>query len=149
MRDPLSHLPGYVLRRAANVAIRDFARRLATIGIRPIECTILMQLKHQPSMTASQLGKLLDIERTNMTPLLSRLEEAGLIQRTPIDRKSVGISLTTHGSARACEVEHISAEYEDELLLRVPEALRDHVVPVLNALWLGEICKTNEVELSC
>lgn len=149
MRDPLSHLPGYVLRRAANVAIRDFARRLATIGIRPIECTILMQLQHQPSMTASQLGKLLDIERTNMTPLLSRLEEAGLIQRTPIDRKSVGISLTTHGSARACEAEHISAEYEDELLSRVPEALRDHVVPVLNALWLGENCKTNEVELSC
>lgn len=149
MRDPLSHLPGYVLRRAANVAIRDFARRLAPVGIRPIECTILLQLRQQPAMTASQIGKLLDIERTNMAPLLSRLEEAGFIQRTPIDRKSVGISLTPLGSARASQIEHISAEYEDDLLSRVPDALRDHVLPVLNALWLGQTCHTNEVEQSC
>ncbi len=84
-----------------------------------------------------------------MAPLLSRLEEAGLIQRTPIDRKSVGISLTTLGSARALQIEHISTEYEDDLLSRVPEALRDHMLPVLKTLWLGKSCKTNEVELSC
>jgi len=149
MRDPLSNLPGYVLMRAANAAIRDFAHRLAELGIRPVECAILMLLKRRPAMTASQMGKLLDVERANMAPLVSRLEESCLIQRTPIDRKSVGVSLTTLGSARVSEIEHISAQYEDELLSRVPEALRDHVLPLLNALWLGETCHTDEVELSC
>ena len=48
-------------------------------------------------MTSSEIGKVLDIQRANMVPLLARLEAAGLIAREPIDRKSQAILLTARG----------------------------------------------------
>jgi DNA-binding MarR family transcriptional regulator len=86
-------------------------------------------------MTSVQIGKVLDIQRANMVPLLSRLEQAALIERVPIDRKSQAIVLTTAGLQRLGEASAIIATFEAELLLRIPVAHREHLLPALNALW--------------
>lgn len=70
-----------------------------------------------------------------MVPLLNRLDAAGLIERRPLDRKSVAIVLSAAGEAKLHEVRKITATFEDELLQRVPAEHRDHLVPALNALW--------------
>jgi DNA-binding MarR family transcriptional regulator len=85
-------------------------------------------------LTSSDIGKLLDIQRANMVPLLNRLESAGLIQREPIDRKSQAIVLTAQGEARLDAVRDVTGRFEGDLMLRIPEQHRDHFMPALHAL---------------
>ena len=90
--DPLSGLPGYALRRAANAMMAELGERLAGEGLRISDATVLMLAGDGARPTASHIGKTLDIKRANMVPLLDRLEAAGLIAREPIDCKSLSIT---------------------------------------------------------
>ncbi len=130
----LLELPGFALRRAANVMMADLAPRLARIELRISDATVLQLIGDRTDITSSEIGKLLEIQRANMVPLLGRLESAGLISRQPIDRKSQAIVLTELGRARLEQVEAISAQFEHDLLARIPESHRAHFLPALLAL---------------
>jgi DNA-binding MarR family transcriptional regulator len=133
MRDPLPKLPGYALRRAANATAAELSARLAVTGLRQSDVSVLMLVDANPGVTASAIGRQLDIQRANMVPLLKRLE--GLIDRVPIDGKSQGLELTDAGRARLGEARKVVEAFEAELLARVPAAHRDHLLPALEALW--------------
>jgi DNA-binding MarR family transcriptional regulator len=135
MTDPLANFPGYSLRRAANAAMAELGARLARHDMRQVDASVLILIGQEPGITASAIGRILDIQRANMVPLLKRLDDAGLIARTPIDGKSQGLKLTGEGESRLTEVMREIERFESELLLRVPEAHRDHLLPALNALW--------------
>jgi len=132
--DPLAGLPGYTLRRAANAMMDELGARLATIDLRVSDASVLLLVGARPNMTSSEIGKMLDIQRANMVPLLARLETAGLIARQPIDRKSQAILLTAHGEARLGEVKAITDRFEADLMARIPEVHRAHFLPALQAL---------------
>jgi len=132
--NPLTDLPGYVLRRAATLMMAELAERLAPLALRISDASVLLLVAGRADMTSSDLGKLLDIQRANMVPLLARLDSAGLIARVPIDRKSQAIVLTPAGEATLAQVRSITASFEADLLARIPAAHRDHLVPALKAL---------------
>jgi DNA-binding MarR family transcriptional regulator len=133
MRDPLPKLPGYALRRAANATAAELSARLAVTGLRQSDVSVLMLVDANPGVTASAIGRQLDIQRANMVPLLKRLE--GLIDRVPIDGKSQGLELTDAGRARLGEARRVVETFEAELLARVPVEHRAHLLPALEALW--------------
>ena len=133
--DPLARLPGYVLRRAANAMMAELSDRLARIDMRLTDASVLMLVGERHDVTASGIGRILDIQRANMVPLLNRIESAGLIERVPIDRKSLAIVLTPKGREVLKQVEAITGRFEKDLLARVPEAHRPHLLPALSALW--------------
>ena len=133
MRDPLPNFPGYALRRAANATGAELAQRLGEIGLRQSEVSVLLLIDANPGVTASAIGRQLGIERANMVPLLKRLE--GLIDRAPIDGKSQGLALAEDGRARLGEARKVVEAFEAELLARVPEDHRAHLLPALEALW--------------
>jgi DNA-binding MarR family transcriptional regulator len=133
--DPLSQLPGYALRRAANAMMGELADRLAPLGLRVTEASVLLLAGARANATSSEIGRILDIQRANMVPLLNRLERAGLVERVPIDRKSSAIVLTVAGRKKLREVDAVTAAFEADLLARVPAEHRDHLVPALDALW--------------
>jgi DNA-binding MarR family transcriptional regulator len=133
MRDPLPNFPGYALRRAANATGAELAQRLGEIGLRQSEVSVLLLIDANPGVTASAIGRQLGIERANMVPLLKRLE--GLIDRAPIDGKSQGLALAEDGRARLSEARKVVEAFEAELLARVPEEHRAHLLPALEALW--------------
>ncbi len=135
MRDPLPDLPGYALRRAANATAAELSARLATLELRQAEASVLMLVDANPATTASALGRALDIQRANMVPLLKRLEDAGLIVRTPIDGKSQGLELTPAGRDRMQAAREVIDSFEREMLGRIPAEHRAHLLPALNALW--------------
>lgn len=135
MRDPLARFPGYSLRRAATAASAELSSRLATIGLRQAEVSVLLLIDANPAVTASAVGRKLDIQRANMVPLLKRLESAGMVERHAIDGKSQGLALTQDGKQRCKEALAIIETFEAELAARVPEAHREHLLPALNALW--------------
>ena len=135
MTDPLARYPGYALRRAATAAGARLNERLADLDLRQSSVSVLLLLDATPGVTASALGRKLDIQRANMVPLLKRMEQAGLIERRAIDGKSQGLVLTTQGR-RTCKAARAVIEtFEAELIARVPEPHRDHLLPALNALW--------------
>jgi DNA-binding MarR family transcriptional regulator len=132
--DPLSHLPGYLLRRAANTMMAELAGRLSSLDMRISDATVLLLVAQRKDMTSSEIGKALDIQRANMVPLLNRLESAGMITREPIDRKSQAIVLTPAGLKRLEEVHKLTEQFEQDLMERVPQSHRAHFIPALRAL---------------
>ena len=135
MRDPLPSLPGYALRRAANATAAELAGRLAPLGLRQSDVSVLILIAENTGVTASQIGRALDIQRANMVPLLKRIEEAGLIERVPIDGKSRGLVLSAHGKERLRDARAVVDRFESELIARVPPEHRPHLLPALEALW--------------
>ena len=135
MRDPLPSFPGYALRRAANATAAELSARLAELGLRQSDVSVLILIAENPGVTASAIGRALDIQRANMVPLLNRLEDALLIERAPIDRKSLGLDLTEPGRELLARARQVVESFEAELLARVPPEHRPHLLPALEALW--------------
>ena len=133
MRDPLPNFPGYALRRAANATAAELSARLGEVGLRQSDVSVLMLVEANPGVTASAVGRQLDIQRANMVPVLKRLE--GLIDRVPIDGKSQGLELTRTGREKLAEARKVVEAFEAELIGRVPEEHRPHLLPALEALW--------------
>jgi len=135
MRDPLTAYPGYALRRAANAAGVELASRLAVLGMRQSDASVLMLIGANSGATSSALGRQLDIQRANMVPLLKRLEDAGWIKRAPLDGKSRGLHLTPAGEQALARAQGVIETFEREMLERVPHEHRGHLLPALDALW--------------
>ena len=135
MRDPLPQFPGYALRRAANATAAELSARLAALDLRQSDASALILIEANPGVTASAIGRALDIQRANMVPLLNKLETAGLIDRVAIDKKSRGLELTALGRKRVAEARKAIDAFENELLERVPLQHRPHLLPALEALW--------------
>ncbi len=135
MRDTLHHLPGYSLRRAASATAAELHNRLEPLGLRQVTVSLLFLVEANPDITASALGRQLEIQRANMVPLLKKMEEADLIKRRPIDGKSQGLILTENGQSVSLQAHKIVDDFESELLQRIPEPHREHLLPALNALW--------------
>ena len=134
MIDPLTNYPGYLLRRASALAMANLARRLKKLSLSPTEATILNVIDANPNANQSDIGRLLDIARANMAPLVSRLAGRNLIERQPVDKRSHGLVLTRSGRTLMAKTKRIFAEHETALLSRIPEAQREAFFSGVRAL---------------
>lgn len=132
--ESLSDLPGFALRRAANVMMAELADRLAILDLRISDAAVMLLIDDRVDLTSTDIGKAIDIKRANMVPIITRLENAGLIRREPIDRKSQAIILTQAGKARLTDLRSLVDAFETDLMERIPEEHRDHFQPALQAL---------------
>jgi len=135
MKDPLTHLPGYVLKRASTAALAELNRQLAPLHLRHADVAFLILLATTPGITQSAAGRLLDIQRANMVPLVGRLQRRGLVSRQRVDGRSQGLMLTAVGRSTLIRARRVVEASEAALLDRVPARLRPMVLPVLMALW--------------
>ena len=133
--DPLLSLTGYVLRRASLASQAKLGQRLAPLELRPYEATLLLLVEASPGVTQSEAGRLLDIQRANMVPVVARLAARGLIQRKPVDGRSQGLWVTRSGQSLMQKVQRIVATDEAALMRRVPKEMQPMVLPILMALW--------------
>ncbi|WDF72201.1 MarR family winged helix-turn-helix transcriptional regulator [Novosphingobium sp. KACC 22771] len=135
MNDPLANLPGYVLRRASSAALAGLNRRLSALSLRHVDASLLMLLNGQPGITQSEAGRVLDIQRANMVPIVGRLEARGLIDRQRVDGRSQGLYLSAEGEALHTQVMGVIDGYEQTLMEGVPAPLRKQAMAVLHAFW--------------
>jgi DNA-binding MarR family transcriptional regulator len=103
--------------------------------LRSTEASLVMLIGANPGVRQSELGRVLDIKRANMSPLIAKLEERDLICRTPIDGRSTGLSLSGAGAVLRGKVQQVVAAHEAALIARVNPALRDSFVEALRMLW--------------
>ncbi len=135
MKDPLAAFPGYVLKRASAATLSELNRRLAPLDLRHGDAAFLLLIEALPGANQSEVGRILDIERANMVPLVARLDARGWIERRKVDGRSSGLFLTSAGRAGLAKTRAVVEKYEAELIRRVPAKLRPAVLPILLALW--------------
>lgn len=138
MEDPLAELPGYILRRASIATMNRLHEHLAPLGLRATEASVMLLIGAHEGVTQSDVGRLLGIKRANMVPLTAKLEGRGLLGRKHINGRSQGLFLAEVGQALLKELRLTIARHEQDTLDRVPAHLRQHVIPILVAIWGGE-----------
>jgi DNA-binding MarR family transcriptional regulator len=87
---------------SASLAMSKVYRTLLPkLGLTYPQYLVMMVLWEQDELTVSDIGERLFLDSATLTPLLKRMEAAGLIQRTRSakDERQVIISLTRKGSA--------------------------------------------------
>ena len=137
MKDPLINLPGYVLRRASAAALAELNQLLEPLKLRHADVAFLLLIEATPGISQSEAGRILEIQRANMVPFVSRLERRGLLERTQVDGRSQALRLTAAGRAVLAKARRIIGSFETSLMNRVPEKMRPMVLPILMALWKG------------
>ena len=78
---------------------RQLRREIHSLGVTGGQVSLLVQIKYHPGIGIRELAALERISVPGMSKFISRLEEAGLVQRAPVagDQRRVGLSLTPAG----------------------------------------------------
>ncbi len=133
--DPLKDFPGYLLHRVSADAMTRLARRLAPLGLRPTEASVLLVIEANPNITQSEIGRMLDIAGANMAPLVARLADRELIEREPVDGRSHGLTLAPAGRELFVQLRNQFKEHEAEILDKLPASRRAAFTKMLRTLW--------------
>lgn len=101
----------FALYAATNEIIRVYRPLLAELGLTYPQYLLLMALWEDDDQTVTQLGETLRLPAHGLLPVLTRLEQAGLLRRArdAADRRVVRIMLTPTGRAlerQAAAVQH-------------------------------------------
>lgn len=113
----------FALYSAANRVTRLYRPLLDALGLTyPQYLAMLVLWEHSPR-TVGEMGQALDLESSTLTPLLKRLEGAGLIVRSrdPDDERRVIISLTDSGDAMREQALEVAERFFCKLDTPLPE----------------------------
>jgi DNA-binding MarR family transcriptional regulator len=78
---------------------RQLRREIHSLGVTGGQVSLLVQIKYRPGIGIRELAALERMSVPGMSKFISRLEEAGLVQRAAVegDRRRVGLTLTAAG----------------------------------------------------
>jgi MarR family transcriptional regulator, organic hydroperoxide resistance regulator len=119
----------FPLYAAANLVQRMFRPLLAPLGLTYVQYLVMLVLWERGEAYVGELKKCLHLDIGTMTPLLKRMEKAGLITRTrdPDDERRVIVAPTPHGHALRAKAAQAPLMLLGELETPIEEiiALRD------------------------
>ena len=123
--DELYRRPGFLIRRAHQIAVSLFLEETGELGITNRQYGILLVLKHQPGIDQVSVAKRLGLDRSTTGMVLTKLEAAGLVGRVvgERDRRRHSLELTPAG---------------ERMLARLKEPARRAQARVLAAFTPGE-----------
>jgi DNA-binding MarR family transcriptional regulator len=113
----------YAASRAMTATYRDL---LAALGLTYPQFLVMLVLWQADGVTVSELGKRLQLDSGTLTPLLKRLEQAGLVtrQRNADDERELAVSLTDDGHALRQEARAIPGQILCRTGLEVAQAVQ-------------------------
>jgi len=78
---------------------RELRREVHSLGVTGGQVGLLVQIKTRPGIGMRELASVERMSVPGMSKYIARLEEAGLVQRAPVegDQRRVGLSLTAAG----------------------------------------------------
>jgi DNA-binding MarR family transcriptional regulator len=94
-------MPCYSIYSAGLAIQRTYKPLLDELGITYPQYLLLNVLWEQDHLTVGEIGERLGIESSTLSPLVKRLQAAGLVERTrnPADERQVFVDLTRRGKA--------------------------------------------------
>jgi DNA-binding MarR family transcriptional regulator len=130
----LSHLLGYQLVQADIPLKRTFLKHIGEpLGLRPVEFTILVLVAFNPGVTGKQLAHALAVTAPNVTILLDKMSDKGLLERvrSETDRRAQNIHLTPAGEKLARHAHGVSLTMEQDMLRHLSEGERVMLLELL------------------
>ena len=131
---PLSGVMGYHIAQAAVTTFGTFERHVGKpFGLRKVEFSLLMLLLANGPLSPKRLAQTLTLTGPNLTLLLDRLQERGLLdrERNPADGRSQNIVLTEKGRRIAQDTAAAAVPMESELLDRLSRAEHAMLIELL------------------
>src|SRR6059036_2047856 len=123
---------------------RQLRREIHSLGVTGGQVSLLVQIKYHPGIGIRELAALERMSVPGMSKFISRLEEAGLVQRAPVegDQRRVGLTLSAGGhkvlrSVKSKRTAWLSARLR-ELDPDKLEAIDAAIEPLINLLEAEE-----------
>ena len=129
----LSRRVGFLLAQLGTHAHRQFAERLARLGLHPRQFGMLSHLAASEGQSQQALSNALGIHRSAVVALVDDLEHRGLAERRrdPVDRRAYTLYLTPAGREVLAGLERIADEQEGELMTALDASERSQLNSLL------------------
>ena len=129
-RDPLAldQQVCFALAVASRNVIALYRPLLEPMGLTHPQYLVMLALWQHAPLSVKDLSRLLQLDPGTLSPLLKRLEVAGLVrrQRAPQDERTLAVTLTDTGQALRTEAEKIPAAVVARLGMPLEELLQLH-----------------------
>lgn len=105
---------------------RIYKPLLDRLGLTYVQYLTLIALARRDNQTVSELGDLLFLESNTVTPMIKRLEAAGLVtrRRDTADERVVRVSLTAEGRAKMDDADCVPQDVLAATGLTIPQLAR-------------------------
>ena len=127
----------FALAAASRTVIALYRPILAPMGLTHPQYLAMLALWERSPRTVRDIGEALSLEPATLSPLLKRLEAAGLLTRNRKvdDERSLDVELTAAGRALRAQAEEVPARVVERLGIPVAEleATRDALTRLLAA----------------
>lgn len=123
----LDHILGYRISLADVPTKRAFTARIGKpMNSRPVEFTVLLLVTFNPGVTQKQLAQALAMSAPNITILIDRMVDKGLLDRvrSETDRRAQNVHPTAEGQALARRAHAASKSMEDDILAALSQGER-------------------------
>jgi DNA-binding MarR family transcriptional regulator len=130
----LADVLGYHIAQAAVVTVGTFERHVGQpLGLRKVEYSLLLLLLANGPQSPKRLGQALALSAPNLTLLLDKLQQRGLLrrERSQTDRRSHNVVLTATGHQLAEDSAAAAAPMEADLADRLSHAERLMLIELL------------------
>lgn len=136
---PLADLyarPGFLLRRAHQIAVGIFLRECAQAGLTPPQHGVLMAVAKHPGISQAELARLLGFDRATVGQVIEGLEARALLRRSASakDRRNNTLALTARGTRLIQRAAIAMQRTSARLLSPFTPAERDVFVTLLTRL---------------
>lgn len=133
--DPTDNLLGYHIRRVSVVVMAELVKALRPLDLRPTQATVLIEIESNPGITQSDVGKILNIKRANMAPLVAGLIDRGYVEASRRDGRSLALNLTSEGERVTRASLEIVRALDDRFFGTLSPAERENMTRNLRTLW--------------
>jgi MarR family transcriptional regulator, organic hydroperoxide resistance regulator len=118
----------FALSVAARNVVAVYRQVLEPLGLTHPQYLVMLALWQHGSLSVKELSRLLQLDPGTLSPLLKRLESAGLLrrERNPADQRNLALTLTPAGRRLRAEAEKIPAGIVERLGMPVEELLALH-----------------------
>ena len=127
----------FALAAASRSVIGLYRAVLQPMGLTHPQYLVMLALWEHSPRTVRDIGDALYLDPATLSPLLKRLESAGLItrERNTIDERSLDVRLTDDGQALRSQAERVPAQIIERLGMPLAEleAIRDGLTRLLAA----------------
>lgn len=127
----------FALAAASRSVIGLYRPVLEPLGLTHPQYLVMLALWERSPRTVRDIGEALRLDPATLSPLLKRLEAAGLLtrSRSTTDERSLDVDLTSAGRALRAEAEKVPAQIVKRLGMELSEleTIRDGLTRLLTA----------------
>ena len=118
----------FALSVAARNVVAVYRQVLEPLGLTHPQYLVMLALWQHGALSVKELSGLLQLDPGTLSPLLKRLEAAGLVrrERNPDDQRNLALTLTPAGRRLRAEAERIPAGIVERLGMPVEELVSLH-----------------------